>query len=217
MILAQWNRLKEKQKFVESDIEFITSTFNYNANGGSTTLTGIQSGDFVVAVVGGDAGVQSDVPSGWTGIQVYDAGGVDFRIAYAFSTGTSITYSVTGTPDEGFVLAAFRGVNSTTPLDVTPNTVTPNSSGIVSSVTPPTITPTSDNCMIVIGLVIDDNDKTDATISTGFTTASFAHNTNINVGVFYKAQTTAQQESPSAISWSGNESVCCATIALRPA
>jgi hypothetical protein len=219
MILAHWHNLLRQTQIptdVAEDIEFVASTFNYNASGGSTTLSGIQSGDFVLAIQGGDAGVQSATPTGWTNVQNYDAGGVDYRMAYAFSTGTSITYTVTSSADEGFVLAAFRGVDSTTPLDVTPNALSADDSSL-TSITPPTITPTSDKCMIVLGLVIDDFDKTDATISTGFTTASFGHQTNINVGVFYKIQTTAQQESPSAISWTGGEAACCGTIALRPA
>jgi hypothetical protein len=219
MILAHWhNKLRQTQipTDVAEDIEFIASTFNYNAEGGTTTLSGIQSGDFVVAIQGGDAGVESPTPTGWTNVQFYNGGGADYRMAYAFSTGTSISYTTTTTSDEGFVLAAFRGVDSTTPLDVTPNELSFEDSG-VTTVTPPTITPTSNKCMIVIGLVIDDSDQTDATISTGFTTASFGFSTNITVGLFYKIQTTAQQESPSAISWTGSEAVVCGTIALRPA
>lgn len=202
------------QSTASTGITFIASMFQYIDGGGTATLTGIQSGDLVVAVVTGDAGGQSPVASGFTNIANSNSNSVQYRISYGFSTGTSIGYAKSGN-DEGIVLAAFRGVDSTNPLDVTPPSLE-ISSGNVTSITPPSITPTNNNCMIVIGIGIDDNDKSNATISTGFTTASFSHQTNTNTGVFYKKQTTAQQENPSAISWSGGENAVVGTIALRP-
>ncbi len=197
-------------------IAFVTSIYEFVDGAGTTTLTGIQSGDFVVAVITGDSGGVSNLSTGFTNIQDdEDSNSVNYRMAYSFSTGTSINY-VRNTGDEGIVLAAFRGVDSTTPFDVTTPSLE-TSVGSVTSITPPSITPTSDNCMIVIGLGIDDDDKTNATISTGFTTAEFGHVDNTNTGIFYKKQGTAQQESPSAISWSGGENAIAGTIALRPA
>lgn len=203
------------QSTASTGITFIASIFEYIDGAATSTLTGIQSGDFVVAIVTGDAGGQSPVASGFTNIANSNSNSVQYRMSYGFSTGTSIGYTRSSN-DEGIVLAAFRGVDSTNPLDVTPPSLE-ISNGSVTSITPPSITPTNNNCMIVVGLGIDDNDKSNATISTGFTTASFGYQQNTNTGVFYKKQTTAQQENPSAISWSGDEDAVVGTIALRPA
>ena len=202
------------QSTASTGITFVASMFEFFGSGGTATLTGIQSGDFVVAVVTGDSGGQSPVASGFTNISNSASNSVQYRMSYGFSTGTSIGYTRSDN-DEGVVLAAFRGVDSTNPLDVTPPSLE-ISSGNVTSITPPSITPTNNNCMIVVGIGIDDNNKTNATISTGFTTASFGFEDNTNTGVFYKKQTTAQQENPSAISWSGGENAVAGTIALRP-
>ena len=218
MILAHWHKLKEFQ--VPRGIEFVTSNFTYlpEIDDGQTlpvaTLTGIQSGDLVLANVVADTGVPN-LQSGWTNIGSF-SGLHDARWSYQFATGSSVSYDNGGGDDEAVVLAAFRNVNQTTPLDVTiPTPVGGNNSS--TSVTPPSITTVTDGCMIVVGLGIDDNDKTNATLPSGYTTASFGFQTNANSGVFYKKQTSAGTESPSTISYSGGEANACITIAFRPA
>ena len=219
MILAHWHRLKQAQipPVVSEDIEFVTSAGYSTTDGSTHTLTGLQSGDFVLLQQTADAG-DPTLLTGWTNIDLCSAS-IDVRWSYQFSTGTSVSF--TADDRESAVMAAFRNVNATTPFDVTP---TSNFAvGTTTSKTPSSITTVTDGCMIVVGIGIDDVDETSATISTGYTTATsvFGGNTTNSNGattiVIYKTQTSSGTESPSAISWSNTESSATETIALRPA
>lgn len=211
MILVHWHKLKEQQIQPEG-ITFVTSAGFSTSTGTDYTLTGLQSGDFVLCQQSADTGVP-DLYTGFTNIKTL-SNTVDARWSYIFSTGTSLTF--TGTESESVVLAAFRSVNATTPLDVASTSNHP--SGERTTLTPASITPVTDGCMICACIAIDDSDQTSATTPTGFTTATALFGgDDVTTIVTYKLQTTATTESPSAFSWSADEVAGTETIALRPA
>lgn len=219
MILAHWHRLKQAQIApVVTDVEFVTSAGFDTDNNTTHTLTGLQSGDFVLLQQTADAG-DPTLHTGWTNIDLCSAT-IDIRWSYRFSTGTSVSF--TADDRESAVMAAFRNVNQSTPFDVTPTSNFTVGSG--TSKTPSSITTVTDKCMIVVGIGIDDVDQTSATISTGYTTATSVYGGDTGGGsdgattiVIYKTQTSAGTESPSTISWSASEASATETIALRPA
>ena len=222
MILAHWHRLKEEQVPFEG-VEFVKSQAFTTGGSGTInfTLTGIESGDLVLATCSSD-GNNFGIISGWTIIA--DGGGIhDAAFYYRFSTGTSI--NITSNDDKSnVILTAFRNVNSTTPLDVTPPSLVSVSS---TQTTPASITTTNDGCMLVVQLGVDDIDATSTSPPTGYTLggSSFDSFTDgeesepASALIFYKEQASAGTDSPSTITYStgGNEHSHCLTLALRPA
>lgn len=225
MILAQWHNLLRQTQIPEATgVQFVKSQAfqTTTPNTVNFTLTGIQSGDLVLATLSSDTNNFSSI-SGWTTIA--DAGGIhDAAFYYRFSTGTSI--NITSGDDRcNVILTAFRNVDSTTPLDVTPPSVVSVSN---TQTTPASITTTSDGCMLVVQLGVDDIDATSTTSPpTGYTlgASSFDEFLDGDEGdpssafIFYKEQTTSGTESPSTITYStgGSEHSHCLTLALRPA
>lgn len=123
----------------------------------------------------------------------------------------------------GAICFILRGVDATTPLDVTPTTVQSSSTGQPN---PPAITPSSDNCMILAVGVKDDasnNAQTVSSYSSGYSTIqSFVHHQE-NVGGLLAVCATILSggsgvaENPGTITGSlGNDEWAAASIALRP-
>lgn len=195
-------------------ITFVTSAGYSTTSLSSHTLTGLQSGDIVICQQSADTG-SPDLYTGFTNINISTSSSVKARLSYIFSTGSSVT--INGTDVEAVILTAFRGVDQTTPLDVTS---TGNEQQDANSLTPSSITTINNGCMILACIAIDDSDKTDATTPTGYTTATaiFSNGADNSTGIVtYKKQNSAGTESPSAFSWGGNdEDASSRTIALRP-
>lgn len=195
-----------------------TATFN-EVFGATLTLSGLASGDFVVIVLTDDNNDSIPLSSGWTSIS-NNTGTASVRTAYIFSTGTSVSYTIpSGTDLDGSaVLAAFTGVDPTTPLDVSS---TLNTGATTTSVTPASITTVTDKCMILTALGIEDGNLT-VTDPSGYTRIEKAAGGGFlglkpAVTVLsYKQQTSSGTESPGAFSWSGNRNARTVTIALRP-
>ena len=196
-----------------------TGTFS-DVFGSTLTLSGLASGDFVVIILTDNDNDSIPLSSGWTNIS-NNTGTASVRAAYIFSTGTSVSYTTpSGTDIDGSaVLAAFTGVDPTTPLDVSR---TLNTGAATTSVTPASVTTVTDNCMILTALGIEGGDLT-VTDPSGYTRIAKAAgggflNLLPSVTVLsYKQQTSSGTESPGAFSWSGNRNARTVTIALRPA
>lgn len=223
MILAHWNRLKEEQRPF-TGIEFVkgesVSLFEDLGDEITTyTITGIQSGDFILGFASDSAGtVNGFIPTGATSI--YQANLLHNSVAfYDFSTGTSITFN--NMDDEAiYSFAVFRGVNSTTPLDVS-ITAPSTDTGNVLTITPPSITPVTNGCMLVLLLTVEDepNIVGNVTFDSSYTNGEEAYKStpdSYNL-IVYKNQTNAGTETPSAFSWSPSDQAHTTTIALRPA
>ena len=184
----------------------------------SYTVTGIQSGDFILGFASDSAGGVPARPTGTTSIYGYN--GLHNSTAFrAFSTGTSITFN--SMDDEAlYSFVVFRGVNSTTPLDVS-ITAPSTDSGNVTTITPPSITPVTNGCMIVLFLTIEDEAALvgNVTFDSSYTNGEEVYKSSpdsYNLAV-YKTQATAAAESPSAFTWTGADNAHTTTIALRPA
>ena len=203
----------------ENPIELIASTTGTFMAGmaSTTTLSGIQSGDFVVAILSENGTDSIPLSSGWTNIRSGSSISAQ-RTAYIFATGTSVSWSTSsnGSENGSIILAAFRNVNATTPIDVTStsNTATSN------SITPASITTTTDNCMILTAMSSGGGDIT-VTDPTGYTrvaksTGGGIFNFNPGVGVLtYKTQISSGTESPGSFGLSTSRAARTVTIALR--
>ncbi len=198
-----------------------TGTFQSVFNSTITiTLSGLTSGDFVLAVLTEHGSNSIPLSSGWTNI-ANNTGTQSVRAAYIYATGTSVSYTIPSSAgiDGSAVLAAFTGVNNTTPLDVS---VTKQANGNTNSITPDPITSVSDNCMILTSLGLENGDKT-ITDPSGFTRIQKVAgggflNLQPSVTVLsFKNQINAGTETPGAFSWTGAaEDARTITFALRP-
>ncbi len=209
-----------------------TIPLNSGLTGGIASAA--QTGDFVLGVyhVGSSAGVDrslaiTDGSTGYTliGSELYVSESTrssNLRLAYKFITSdTDTTFGPTGaTTDAGaMVVYVFRGVNTTTPLDVTPTTYTNNGLG-GQTLNPPAITPVTAGAAIVFaagGSGLND----DLPIDPGGLTAlhpvfqSDTYASNLGVGCFLGW--TSGSYDPGQYSTPTRTAVSAMTIALRPA
>lgn len=225
MILAHWHRLKETQRTEPAGIAFKTSTTgafqNFFLGNNSVTLSGLSSGDFVVAFLVENDVAQIPLSSGWTNINSSTTN-QSIRAAYIFATGSSVTYSFPQTSgvDGIMTLAAFTNVNSTTPLDTTATT---NSSASASQITPSSITTSTDGCMILAGFGAGGSELTitDPTNTTNIEQAfggGLVDSIPANSSLVRRSQTSAGQETFGAFDFNAASRQCrTLTIALRPA
>jgi hypothetical protein len=165
-----------------------------------------------------DAGGEPSLPTGYTLLDENLPDSNWSLIAYKFMGATPDT-SVSGYGIDGELIcsvAAFRGVNLTTPMDVTPN------HDSASSPPTPPVTTVTDNA-IVLSCVSAINVSTDiydtapsgyTRLTDGWTIVSIGHSNSIA----YKVKATAGLEDPG--NWnsiSGATSGHGYTVALRPA
>ena len=203
------------------------------------TLTGLLSGDFVMFATVNDNGTNS--PS----ITATNAGTISsviqantnadpaHAIFYFFVTDTStvITPNFTNTPNRtpNNLAVAFRGVNSSNPLDVSTPSGVPLSSG---SPNPPSITPVTNNSLIVVVGFLDDKDIGDYSpliAPSGYTSVGYNFDNtrhsladedgddgraNASVMIATKLQATAGAEDPPAFTGDSDANVAF-TFALR--
>jgi len=201
----------------------ITFVKNHSANAftdsGTTTITGLQSGDFVLALAGEDAGGEPPTPTSATNI--YSANLLhNTTMWYEFATGTSMTQTLGAGEEFSVTYLVFRGVNQTTPLDV--SVTTPSNTGNVSTITPPSVTTVTNGCMIVPVMSLEDENVSGAvTYDSSYTLGIdfYGADGDVTQLMLYKLQSTAGTESPSAFSWAGAnaDEVHTTTVALRPA
>lgn len=133
-----------------SGIEFIGSADNNGTSNFSIDISGIdiQAGDYIIVAVGSPE--TFDAISGYTSlvnINASDSTNTYLRVARKIAAGSETSISITGIGDDSTGLAAvFRGVDNTTPEDVTTTTATGANSGEPN---PPSITPTTTGAFVL--------------------------------------------------------------------
>lgn len=203
-------------------VAFVTSGTSTQNN--TLTLSGLQSGDFVMyATCGNDSDIYTNISATNSGtitsLTTINRDSTDSKIFYYFVTGTetAITPS-TGGSDGNNLAVVFRYVNTSNPLDVTHTTNT--SSG---NPDPPNISPVTNPTMIVVFGVNQEDAYTPQnmtlTAPSGYTLAAFSNqhnNSEAIIGAAYKEHTSTNSENPGAFSVNngGIESIAY-TFALR--
>jgi hypothetical protein len=182
--------------------------FDYSATGWLET-------DFLVAIISnGTEGIGS-VP-GWENLVEVGASPY-FEVHYRFK-GTSTSLNVNSDQYPTTIIACFRNVNTTTPIDVIPTT----SSGSTGDPNPPSITTVTNGAMLLAAAGVDDDSINTVTDPTGFThiksqTSGGTTFYRSAVVASYKSQLVAGTVDPSTYTLDSDDSWRAATVALRPA
>ena len=195
-----------------------------------TGIAGLAENDIVLAFgsSNSDPAITANDPSGYTSID-FTAGGAGLFVGYlsykiqTSTVDTSLTFWDTGTTaDSGTAIAmAFRGIDTTTPLDVTTVEL---GSGLGTTFDPSAITPVNNNACIVIfgaGSAVDSSIGTVASYTqpTAHTaTSSDTNSTTIAAAYRILVGGAGSPEDPAAWStWTqvSGPSVMY-TVALRP-
>lgn len=197
-------------------ITLVANTGRVTLTGASLTLpAGLATGDLVIVASASD----NDTPSYPTGYTQGQRGrsSVGYQWAYKFM-GNPVDTTVSGLTNDSVtthLAAAFRGVNSITPLDATSPTVTSAGSGTPN---PPAITTVTNNAVVVaLGFLDDDNVASTAGAPTNYTfaAASQGSGTGATVMAAFRTRASAGSEDPGAFS-GGTDDNIGATLALRP-
>ena len=198
-----------------SAVTFIGSA--QSTTGTITLPAGLQQNDLVIfASYRDDA--DTALATGYTNGQNGNTNTVRYRWGYKFMPATPDT-TVTGlsATDVINIAIVFRGVNTTTPLDVAVPGAASNTTGMPN---PPSITTTTNNAMVVAIGYLDDDIIT-ATAPTNFTLARTANYGSAGAGgtvmAAYRVKTPAGAEDAGVFGGGGNDAWVASTIALRPA
>ena len=218
-----------------ADISFIGSATGSGAAGANASInvggiSGIADGDFLVVMsavyvrAAGD-GLATTNGSG-SFIEPVNALTSNstrrLRVAHKFRSGdTTITIAGTGNASDAVsgIVMAFRDVDPTTPLDVTPTTAT----GSSSAPNAPAIVPTTDRTQIIACAASPIRDTSIGT-PTGFTTSLYAtpisQTNNAEIGAARRStllSPAASFDPASFGSWTTTSNIwVAATLALRP-
>lgn len=184
-----------------------------SSTGTSITLpTGLQEGDLVVVCNFADATSQN-LPSGYTNGQNGFTNSVNYRWSYKFMGSTPDTTATGLSSGSAHLAFAFRGVDTTTPLDVTPPSVATNISGMPN---PPSITTVTDNSVLVaVGYLDDDSVASSITAPSTYTLLNAAQSSG-TIMAAYKTLATAGTDDAGGFGGTGTDSWVAAKFALRP-
>ena len=185
-----------------------------------------QEGDIVLIGASCDAAITSAFisTSGYTSFETHDTGANPGNAFYWKIMGatpdTDITIAAAASTEfMACVLQVWRGVDTTTPNDVTP-TVASSGAGMPD---PPSITPTTNGCLIVaFGALDDDNVASEVGAPSGYSNLLASDNSsnadNATSMIASMEQATAAAENPGAFtSTTGTDAWRATTVALRPA
>ena len=199
-------------------ITFVGSASDNVINGGTTVLDvsglGLAQNDILLVFNVSSAGTPA-APSGYTSVN--GSTSVYYKIQTS-TPDTSVSFwDSGGNGDAAAALGiAFRGVSTTTPLDVTSTTST--------SIDPPSITPASNDCCILVFTLSAVVDGSPGTISgyahpTPHTITADDSAADITVAMGYRILTggAGVPENPAAWSDLSSNLPGSRTIALRPA
>lgn len=202
-------------------VAFVTSGTSTQNN--TLTLSGLQSGDFVMyATCGNDTDIYTNISATNSGtitsLTTVNNDNTDSKIFYYFVTGTeTVITPSTGGSDGNNLAVVFRNVDTSNPLDVTHTTNT--SSG---NPNPPNITTVTSPTMIVVFGVSqeDEENPQDMTLTapSGYTLAAFSNQHNNSesiIGAAYKEHTSTGSENPGAFSVNNQDGSIAYTFALR--
>lgn len=207
-------------------ISLVGSVTAENTSGTGSTLTfdisGIskQSNDLAVVLCSSDGGGDWSAESGWTdfGNQAHSSGAVDCRIYYKLISASESNPTFDYVSDSSFgILAIFRGVDTTTPIDVHAAAV---AAGLDASPNPPSVTTVTDGAWVIALEGNDDNDNTNGTpYPSGYTGIQYGDAATFSGpggGMAYLVKATAGSEDPGVFTLGATEQWIADTLALRP-
>ncbi len=225
-------------QYVGRALGVVNSTASATYNFSLTSLTGgigtaPQAGDLIVVYSGFPQA--SDLNPGVTtagytevaDLYANDTRDANLSVSYRVADGSETSITVTGSNSASYgsatLVAVFRGVDTTTPLDATTTTATGTNAGLANG---PAITPVTPGAWVITG-GLQTGDTTPSVAFTGpsgFTEIGQVGATGTTsgprIGVYYKSGWSSGAVDPTA--WAGGESTTsdswgAATLALRPA
>ena len=191
----------------------ITFVGSASTTGTSITLpAGLLQND-VVVICGMSPSDGQNLPTGYTNGQNGQSNLVRYRWSYKRMGATPDTTASGLSSNSVTIAIVFRGVNTTTLLDVTPPAIATSDRDFANS---PSITTTTNNSMVVS--VAFQRQQQTLTAPTNFTLARAASRTNGAVAAAYRLKTPAGAENPGDFGPNTLDSEwVAATFALRPA
>ena len=189
-------------------------TFVSSSSTTGTTITlpaGLLQNDIVV-ICSMSPSDTTTLPTGYTDGQNGNSNLVRYRWAYKFMPATPDTTATGLSANTVSIAVAFRGVNTTTPLDVASPAIATNDRDFPD---PPSITTVTNNSMVVaVGF---QRQLSTLTAPTNFTLAATANRTNGTVAAAYRLKTPAGAENPGVFGPGTLDAEnVAATFALRP-
>jgi hypothetical protein len=206
---------------------FVVGT-NYNLSTGTsfTYPSGIQEGDFIIIAQSNDSGDVSTPPSdssstSYTALVQYTGSDPDYLISYKFADGTESGTGLTinrSNSRGAAVIQVFRGIDETTPFDVTYTTA--SSGGVNGDPDAPSITTVTDNSMVVAIGFLDDDSGVTVTVPSGYSNLNYGESSASSGGdsvtmMASKLLATAGSENPPGFSTTGSDAWQAVTVALR--
>ena len=191
--------------------------------------TGTQDGDVLVAVFGNGQDDGTTVAStGWTLIDAVENGvgsantlAMLYKVASGEAGTYDFTYSGSGSNQTSCIVAAFRGVDNASPLDVTYSQVSHyNKQTNSNSPDPNSITTVTNGAFVIVGSFWQAASTTAITPSSGYTEVAEIISNSRFCHMQYKEVSTAGAENPgtiTAVNGAGTEDPATMVIALRPA
>ncbi len=183
--------------------------------------------DIVIALLGCDANIYSDGAgiqgaAGYTDIDFASAAGPSYQLSYKImgtTPDTTVDVSEQSAKMTAVILMVFRGVDTTTPLDV----ATIIATGATGMPDCGSITPTTDACEILaLGVLDDDQGEGGASAPSGYGNfivkeTSGGANANATVYAASKNLASVAAENPGVFGGSDDDQWRAYTVALRPA
>lgn len=193
-------------------VYFIGSTTVINSS--SITLSDQAEENDIVIIASHSTSTSQNTPTGYTSGDNGSLGTVNYQWSYKImgSTPDTTASGLTATADTKHVAMVFRYVDTTTPLDTTPQIA--NATGNSGMPDCPSITSSNQSIILAIGFLDDDAILSSVTAPTGYTICGVEEATG-TLMCAYKVQGAAQTDDPDVFGGSGNDSWVAYTIALR--
>jgi hypothetical protein len=186
-------------------IGFTTST------GSSITLpSGLQQNDVVIICTMSPTTTVTLPNTGWTSGQTGSSNTVRYRWSYKRMGVTPDTTATNLSGTSVTIAFAFRGVNTTTLLDVTPPAIATSDRDFAN---PPSITTSTNNAMVVAVAFQRENISLPA--PTNFTLVTSQSITNGTVAAAFRRKSPAGAENPAGFGGTADSEWVAATFALR--
>lgn len=209
-----------------ADITFVSEvTGQISSGSGNSTESmpsGLQENDIVISFIVSDATLSFEgiLGQGWTLISNEGSAspGVDIKYKRMGATPDStVNIERIGVRRCGYIMQAWRNVNTDTAFDTTFTLAT----GDGSTPNSPSITTVNDNSLVISLGCLDDDDRTGITFPSGYTDTA-EENTGGGgivggtVAVASKIISTAEAENPGAFNFGSSDQWRAYSLALRP-
>jgi hypothetical protein len=177
-----------------------------------TLPTGLQQNDVVIICTMSPTTTVTLPNTGWTNGQNGSSNDVRYRWSYKRMGATPDTTATNLSGTSITIAFAFRGVNTSVILDVTPPA---RATDDRDEANPPSITTTTNNSMVVA--VAFQRQSINLTAPTNFTLVRRSSITNGTVAAAYRIKTPAGAENPAIFGGGADSDWVATTFALRPA